>query len=81
MKKAMQFYQSEDSGEAPKSIVLSGGTAGMPQAVSFLAKLLGLEVVIGNPFSKVIVDPEAAKSLSAYSPLYSISVGLAMREG
>lgn len=81
MKKAMQFYQSEEGGNAPNSVILSGGTAGMPEAVSFLAKLLGLEVIIGNPFSKIAVDPEAAKSLSAYSPLYSISVGLAMREG
>lgn len=81
MKKAIQFYQSEENKDTPKSIILSGGTAGMPEAVSFLAKLIGLEVIIGNPFSKVVVDPEAAKSLSGYSPLYSISVGLAMREG
>ncbi|MCH7641079.1 type IV pilus assembly protein PilM [Patescibacteria group bacterium] len=81
MKKAIQFYQSEENKDTPKSIILSGGTAGMPEVVSFLAKLIGIEVIIGNPFSKVVVDPEAAKSLAGYSPLYSISVGLAMREG
>lgn len=81
MKKAIQFYKSEEQGDSPSSIILSGGTSGMPDAVSTLAKLVGLEVIIGNPFSKIVVDPEAAKSLAAYSPLYSISVGLAMREG
>ena len=79
LRKAMQFYQGEEKGEVPRSLILSGGTAGLPDAVSLLTKELGLEVVIGNPFSKVSVDPEAAKSLSGYAPLYSIAVGLAMR--
>lgn len=79
MRKAVQFYQSEEQGDAPNSLVVSGGTAGMPEAVSVLTKLLGIEVMIGNPFTKVNVDPEAAKSLSGYAPLYSIAVGLALR--
>src|SRR3990167_6831312 len=80
MKKAIHFYQSEEKEEAPKSIILSGGTAGMPEAISLLSKMMGLEVVIGNPFAKIAVDPEAAKSLASFAPLYSIVVGLAMRE-
>jgi len=79
IRKAIQYYQGEEKGEVPRSLILSGGTAGMPEIVSSLSKELGLEVVIGNPFSKVSVDPEAAKSLSGYAPLYSIAVGLAMR--
>ncbi len=80
MKKAIHFYQSEEKGEAPKSIILSGGTAGMPETISLLTRLMGIEVVIGNPFAKVAVDPEAAKSLAPFAPLYSIAVGLALRE-
>ena len=80
MKKAIHFYQSEEKEEAPKSIILSGGTAGLPEAISLLSKMMGLEVVIGNPFAKIAVDPEAAKSLASFAPLYSIAVGLAMRE-
>ncbi len=80
IKKAMHFYQSEEKGEVPQSIVLSGGSAGMPEAASSLTKLLGIEVIVGNPFSKVEVAPEAVKSLSGYAPLYSIAVGLAMRD-
>ncbi len=79
IRKAIQFYQSEERGESPGSLIISGGSAGMPEAVSVLTKLLGLEVAVGNPFAKVVVDPEAAKSLSGYAPLYSISVGLALR--
>lgn len=79
MRKAMHFYQSEEQGDSPKSAVLTGGTAAMPEIASALTKLLGIEVVVGNPFSKVEVSPEAVQSLSGYAPLYSIAVGLALR--
>jgi type IV pilus assembly protein PilM len=80
MKKAIHYYQAEENGEAPRSVVLSGGTAGLPEVASVMTKLLGIEVVIGNPFSKVTVDPTLVKSLSGFSPFYSIAVGLAMSE-
>ena len=79
MKKASHYYQSEEKGDSPTSAILSGGTAGMPGATSELTKLLGIEVIVGNPFAKVDVDPAAVKSLAGYAPFYSISVGLAMR--
>jgi len=80
MKKAIHFYQTEEKGEAPKSVILAGGTAGMPEAISLLTKYIGMEVVIANPFAKVAVDPEVARALMPYAPLYSVAVGLAMRE-
>lgn len=79
IKKAIHYFQSEEKGEAPLSVILSGGTAGLPQGVSLLTKLLGMEVGIGNPFEKVVVDPETMKSISPYAPLYSIAAGLALR--
>jgi type IV pilus assembly protein PilM len=79
MKKAIHFYQAEEKGNTPSSAILCGGTSGMPQVAPALTKLLGIEVVVGNPFSKVTVDPSVVKSLSGYAPLYSIAVGLAMR--
>lgn len=79
IKKAIHFYQTEEKGDAPRAVILSGGTAGMPEAVGVLTELLGLEVVVGNPFAKVVVNPDAAKSLAPFAPLYSIAVGLAER--
>ena len=80
MKKAIQFYQADEKGDIPRSAVLSGGTAGMPEAASTLTKLLGIEVVVGNPFARVDVDPSAVKQLAGFAPLYGIAVGLAMGE-
>ena len=79
MKKAIAFYKTDAKGEAPQSVLLSGGTAGMPEVASYFTKILGVEVVIGNPFLKVNIDPNAAKSLAGYAPLYAVATGLAMR--
>ena len=80
MRKAVHFYQAEEKGEAPNSVILSGGSAGMPDAAATLTKLLGIEVSVGNPFANVEVAAEAVKALSGYAPLYSIATGLALRE-
>ena len=79
IKKAIHFYQTEEKGEAPKSVIVSGGTSSMPEAISTLSSLLGIEVVVGNPFARVSVETQASKSLANYSSLYSIAVGLALR--
>lgn len=80
IKKAIQFYMAEERGETPKSVIITGGSAGLPELASSLTKVLGLEVVVGNPFSKIEVDPQSAKSLAGYAHFYSVAVGLAMRE-
>jgi type IV pilus assembly protein PilM len=80
IKKAIHFYQTEEKGEAPAAIFISGGSSGMPEIILTLTNLLGIEVLIANPFSKLSIDPVTAKKLAPYAPLYAVSVGLAMRE-
>jgi type IV pilus assembly protein PilM len=80
VKKAINYYQTEEKGEVPSAIMLSGGTSGMPEIVTMLTTMTGMEVLVANPFAKVQVDPETAKKLAPYAPLYAVSVGLALRE-
>jgi type IV pilus assembly protein PilM len=80
IKKAIHFYQTEEKGESPRSVIISGGTSGMPEVTSVLTRSLNLEVIMGNPFSKVSIDAKTAQNLANYGPLYSIAVGLAMRQ-
>lgn len=80
IKKAIHFYQSEQKGDPPQSIILTGGSAGLPGCVSELSSALGVEVILANPFARTVVSEESAKSLAGYSTLYSIAVGLALRE-
>lgn len=80
IKKAIYFYQSEEKGEIPTSLILTGGSAGLPEASSYFAANLNMEVIVGNPFGRVAVDQNVFKTLSAFAPLYSIACGLAMRQ-
>ena len=80
IKKAIHYYQAEEKGETPSSVILSGGSSNIPEISSVFTKILGIEVLVGNPFSSIEVDQEAVKALSGYAPLYSIALGLAMRE-
>ncbi len=79
IKKSIHFYQSEEKGESPKTVIISGGTSRMPEVISGLTKMLGLEVIVANPFSRVSIDESVSKSLAPYAPIYSISVGLALK--
>ena len=80
IKKAIHFYQAEEKGEAPTTIMISGGTSGMPEIISTLSSLMGIEVISANSFSKVQVEPQTAKKLASFSPLYGVSVGLALKD-
>lgn len=80
IKKAIHFFQSEEKGETPSSVVITGGASVMPDIVPYLTENLGIETVVGDPFGKVKLDPETAKSLAPYSSIYGTAVGLAMRE-
>lgn len=79
IKKAIHFYQTESAGDPPSLVILSGGTSSMPNIASGLTKLLGLEVIFGNPFAKISMDEASLKALAPYSAFYSIAVGLAER--
>lgn len=77
-KKTIQYYKTEIAREDQvPSMVLTGGTAGMPDGASYLAESLGIEVLVGDPFAQIAKNEQAAKSLSAWGPLYGIAVGLA----
>jgi type IV pilus assembly protein PilM len=80
IKKAIHFYQTEGQTEMPSTVVVTGGASFMPDIQTYLADLLGLETVIGDPFNKFTLDSETAKSLTPYSSYYGTAAGLAMRD-
>jgi len=77
IKKAISYYQTEEKGEAPGAMIISGGSSGMPEIITTLTSLLGIEVLVANPFKNVRTDEETAKKLTPFAPLYSVAIGLA----
>lgn len=80
IKKAVNYYLSEEKGDSPTSLILSGGSSGMPEIISILSKALSVEVSLGNPFQKVKLSPDIAQKLAPFAPLYGVAAGLAMRD-
>ncbi len=64
-----------------EKIILTGGTANMPGVAEYLSRKLGLVVAVGNPFSRIKFDPALDQVLRRdLGSVFSVSVGLAMRE-
>ncbi len=78
-KKSLAFYSEKYKDDPIKQIVISGGTAKLPGLNAFLAKNLGLEIVIANPW-KVLIPQDVPKEIIDDAPSYAVAVGLAMRE-
>lgn len=79
IKKAIHFYQSEEKGDTPSSVIITGGASTMPEIVPYLTENLGIETIVGSPFAKLNIDAENMKSLAPYASIYAAAVGLAMR--
>lgn len=80
IKKAVNFYLTQEKGEMPTSLVMTGGSSGMPEILPVLSNTVGMEVLVGNPFVHVQVNAAFAQKLASFAPLYGVAVGLAMRE-
>jgi type IV pilus assembly protein PilM len=80
IKKTIDFYTSKHSGEAVKVVILSGGVATVPDMVNLISGMIGIEVVVANPFVRVALDSGQAKNLAGSGPFYGVAIGLAMRE-
>ena len=75
IKKTVDFYTSKHQGESVKYVVLSGGVAALPNIVNQLSVQLGLEVSVGDPFSRVEIDEAQKQAVGNTAPfILSVSV-------
>jgi type IV pilus assembly protein PilM len=78
IKKTVQYYKTDVGKDDQVTLAIaSGGTAGLAEIVPYLAEQLGMEVILGDPFSRIIKDDKLTRQLEPWSPLYGIAVGLA----
>lgn len=79
IQRSIKFYLDQ-YGSSVGRIVLTGGSSRMPELTSYLKTILNMEVVYGNPWSKVVFQPELTEKLNINSAEFACAVGLAMRE-
>lgn len=74
------FSSREEKGKKVEKIILTGGSAFLPNISNFLSNLLNIKVVIGDPWARVIYPVELKPVLDELGPRFAVAVGLAMRE-
>lgn len=79
-KRVIQAFQTKYPSSPIKRVVLSGGGAKMPGLVVYLANTLSLEVQEADPWYLITKDKSLVGKLAQEAPLYSVAVGLALRE-
>lgn len=83
VKRATVFFTKHNSSATIKRLILTGGTALMPELLSYIAKNVDFEVQIANPLANL---PLASKLESKRQELnnegatYSTAIGLGLRE-
>ncbi len=79
-KRVVQAFDIKYPHNAIKRVILSGGGSKMPGLVVYFANNLGLEVQEADPWYFVAKDKSIISKLAQDAPLYSVAVGLALRE-
>ncbi len=74
------FTQQMGGSRSLEKIILTGGSAFLPDLVNYLNQLLEIKVIIGDPWDKVVYPLELKPVLQELAPRFSVAVGLAMRE-
>ena len=72
------FYNK--GGRRIEKVILTGGSAKLPDFDKFLKKLLGINVYIGNPWARVVYPEELGEMVMDIGPDFAVAVGLAMRD-
>jgi type IV pilus assembly protein PilM len=79
IKYAINLYQAKN-GKKTEKIILSGGSALLPNISKYLSDILNMNVIIGNPWARISYPPDLEPLLNEIGPRFSVAIGLAMRE-
>lgn len=79
IKYAINLFQSKNNKKAEK-IILSGGSALLPNLANYLTKVLDMKVIIGDPWTRISYPVDLKSLLHEIGPRMSVAIGLAMRE-
>lgn len=75
-----EFYQGNPNSRKIEKIILSGGGALLMNFADYLSRHLDLQVIIGNPFSRIDYPKEMELIIAEVGPKLAVAAGLALRE-
>lgn len=82
IRRSLDFFRSSTPFDAFQQVLISGGSARLPNLVNFLSEALEVPMQIANPLRKIKADPKQFDPdyLEYIAPQLVVSVGLAMRQ-
>lgn len=63
-----------------EKIILTGGSALLPNLAEYLSKLLNIKVYLGDPWARIVHPVELKPVLEEIGPRFAVALGLAMRD-
>jgi type IV pilus assembly protein PilM len=79
VKYLFDLYQGQSRTPIQK-VVLTGGSAYLPNLPAFLQNLLKAPVILGDPWERVSYPVELKPALEEVGPMLVVAIGLALRE-
>ncbi len=76
---SLNLYQGQ-AGKPVEKIVLSGGSAYLPNLPEYLSQALKMKVFIGDPWARIAYPEELKPALEEIAPRFAVAIGLALRE-
>jgi cell division protein FtsB len=81
LNRSINFYRSQQGGQQPALLLLTGGSSVIPYTDTFLREKLGVETDYFNPFNNVAVAEQIpAEQVGAHACEMGQLVGLALRQ-
>jgi type IV pilus assembly protein PilM len=79
MKYLLNLYQNKNEDKVEK-VILSGGTALLPNFTSYLSEKINLNVIAGDPWARISYQQELKPILTEIGPSFAVAIGAALRE-
>ena len=77
--KDLAIHPSDTATGNIEKVILTGGTALMPNFVNYLSQILQTRVVVGDPWARVAYPEDLRPVLAGVGSKFSVALGLALR--
>jgi len=78
---ALELYSQQDfhGNDTVEKIIITGGSANLPQIDRYISQELDINVYVGDPWARVATPPGLRPVLDEIGPRFSVAIGLAMK--
>lgn len=80
VRRGIEFYKNKTLVAAPMDYLLNGDGALLPGLMEYVAKSLGVNVTIANPWNGISVENKFRDIIAKSGPSYSVAIGLALKD-